>query len=706
MSVSPSSLNTERLLTKVSRWLRFWSIADGATITVCLAALVFWLSLVVDYLGDVWLDAGTGLRLLLSLIWLAAILGAFLYWIARRLSGTPSPSSLALIVERKRPDLKDRLLTAVEIGSGPHPYSAALVRHSVREAESRLSGFQVSSLFQRGPVIRRAVAAALLVASIGIFALAAPAVAETWARRVVLLDDVMYPRRSRLLVLNMEGPARKVARGRSFEILVESDETAVQPQRVWLRVRMLDSGERSRMYMTRTGKNQFRYVLRSVLEPIEFQVTGGDARTPKYRLETVEPPVIQEATVEITPPRYTERTSSRVAVAGSPIPIPHGSQVRAELRANKELVEISAEARGDCRIERTGANSFSLNLEMVENQSIRIQLVDLDGIPLEEPFPLDLAAIADEAPKITATRWGVSTAITPVASVPIDVVLSDDYGVDTAAIEYSADSSAKGSHDVELPAALATKFENRITLEVETLGLQPGQRLTMVIVATDADAIHGPKTGRSEPITFEIVTPEELLSRLATRELELRQRFEQVVAELREARVGLDLIRRQLDDPSEEAATSRRLNADRAVGTARKDSVETAAIATAFRGIVDELVLNRIGNSTLLERLESGVNRPMVFLVETGFPAAIAELSILVRATDKSDIEVALDASQSALDDLVARCEGILRAMAKLESFNEVVAMLRSIMDEQQGVLEETKKVRRDQIRKFLDLEE
>lgn len=699
--------NTARLLGQVRRSLRFWSLLDGVTIALCLTTLGFWISLALDYLADVWLDAPWGLRLGVSLVWLAALLAVFSYWVARRMGDAARQSSLALLVERKLPELKDRLLTAVELSSSQHPFSRSLVRESIREADSQLSGFQVSSLFERGPVIRRSLLVALLFASVVLLAAAAPAVAETWARRVVLLENVMYPRRSHLTVVGMPGPVQKIARGRSFEILVEAAQDSVVPKNVMVHVRMLQSGERSRVSMTKIGKYRFRYILRSVLEPIQFQVTGGDARTPEYRLETVEPPVIEEATVNIQPPDYTGRSASRVAVSGSPIPVPYASQVHVELRANKELVHMSAtNADGNLPLDRTGPSSFSVALDVRANQAIRVQLEDSDGIDLEEPFPLDLSAIVDEAPKITATRWGVSAAITSVASVPLDITITDDYGVASASMEYSVDAVAKGQQEVQMAEVRPTDVKDRITFEVDALNLQPSQRLTLAVVATDTDSIPGPKTARSESIPFEIVTPEELLSRLATRELELRQRFEQVTNELRDARAGLEMIRRQLSDASEEATTSRRLHADRAVGVARKDAVETAVIATSFQGIVDELVLNRVGNSTLLERLNTGVNKPMAFLVETGFPSAIIELSHLVQATDPAELEVALGASEASLDDLLARCEGILKAMAKLESFNEVVAMLRSIMEEQRGVLEETKKIRKDQIRQLLDLEE
>lgn len=696
MKRAPAASATDSLLRRVSRALRFWSLLEGASRAAIALVLLFWVSLAIDYAADVWFDAGFAPRAAASAAWLLAATGVLGYWVVRRLGRAPPRASLALLVERKRPDLFDQLLTAVELGSSKHPYSRSLVDAAARDAEAKLAGFRVSSLFNRRGVARIGLIALGLAATVASLAVAKPQAAEAWARRVVRLEPAQYPRRTRLAFLQPAEPARKVARGRGIDVIVEADAAGVVPDRVWLQLDM--QGASGRKSMTKVGANRFRHTLRAVLEPVEMHAYGGDARTPRRRIEVVAPPAISSARVAVRPPEYTGRPAATHPVAGAPIRVPAGSRAEVLLGANKPIASLTAKI-GDEALEaaRSGPASFTLALDVEEDAPIQIQLVDEDGISLDAPFPIELVATADAPPEIQAAAVGVSNAVTRVAVVPIRMRIEDDYGIRSVAVESAVDSDPPRVQPIEIPAGGATTVENLFAFETSPLGLNPGVRLSLAVLARDG-AEPESNSARSEAMQFEIVSPEELLARLAARELDLRRRFELILGELRESRDGLDAVRRLAGDDSDEANAGRRLNLDRSLANVRKNRAETEAIAAEFEWVVEEIVNNRIGNSSLLDRLRTGVVAPMTKLVGERFPDAEGRMALCAAAGEPAEQGRAVDAARVGLERLLGEAEAILQAMRKLESYNEVVSTLRSIIDDQSRLTDEARRLRKQKI--------
>ena len=219
--------------------------------------------------------------------------------------------------------------------------------------------------------------------------------------------------------------------------------------------------------------------------------------------------------------------------------------------------------------------------------------------------------------------------------------------------------------------------------------------LELTVVARDASPGAKERPGRSEPFRFEIVTAEELLSRLAVRELNLRQRFEQTVREIQG-------VRRSLEELRSAPGPADRLAVEAQWIQLRKNANETGGVGLEFRAVLQEMIHNRVTTTRLLERIEQGVVLPLEQASTEEFPDADRRLERLREQIDGPDRAAALDQSLASVDRVLARCDAILKGMLKLESFNEVVTMLRSILTEQQGLNEKTRQQRRKQVMELL----
>ena len=82
-----------------------------------------------------------------------------------------SARALALVLERRFPELGTRLITAVEMAEArsghESPLTSAMIERTIDEAARMSSALPLESVFDRAPLRRALVAAALLVGSVG-----------------------------------------------------------------------------------------------------------------------------------------------------------------------------------------------------------------------------------------------------------------------------------------------------------------------------------------------------------------------------------------------------------------------------------------------------------------------------------------------------------------------------------------------------------
>src|SRR5690606_16084143 len=159
---------------------------------------------------------------------------------------------------------------------------------------------------------------------------------------------------------------------------------------------------------------------------------------------------------------------------------------------------------------------------------------------------------------------------------------------------------------------------------VRPLELSVGQKLILTLFARDADDVTGPHENHGEVYSFNVVSAEELLAQLYDKEMNLRQRFEQIMAEVQETREDLAAQQERVreaagllsgpragaaDADGELSARRSALDAaaDRRLSAIRKNHTETRSIEELFGEIRAEMVNNRVDTSSALERIDEGI---------------------------------------------------------------------------------------------------
>src|SRR5262245_10316996 len=219
--------------------IRLYVGIEGVLALLLFLLAWFWLARLVDYgvfklfAFDWALDAPKALRVIALVLAISALIALLVTKIVLRLTRDFSDSSLALVLERRYPQiLGDRLITAVQLAdldwAKKYGYSTDMIKKTIDDVRVKIDEVPVQQVFNWRRLWRQA--GLFLALSLGLFLLSGAAVCaitktppkQFWneftdvsailAERDVLLQNTPWPRRAYIEVVNFPGDEMRIGR--------------------------------------------------------------------------------------------------------------------------------------------------------------------------------------------------------------------------------------------------------------------------------------------------------------------------------------------------------------------------------------------------------------------------------------------------------------------------------------------------------------
>lgn len=757
------------------RWrIRAYVWLEGLFLALVWVGLTFWAALALDYLPVlVGASEMPWQARAVILAGISLVLAYILYrWILRRAFVRLADHSMAVLLERRFQKFQDSLVTAVEMSERPDhavDFSKDMLLHSKEDALAQIGHVRLGEVFNFAPLMLSGLFAALLGGTIGLFAVFNLEALTLWSNRLYMLDTEPWPRSARVEVVGIEvlraaaapgesptsqvldfkGQAVKVAKGSNVKLRVHADAAArVVPEVCVLKYHTAES-DRGRVNMQRVGRARQGYQdytydgkpLKGILSTIDFDVLGYDHRTASYRIDVVESPAVVETQLycEFPPYMVNEKLSLRLPRTldlTTGMQLPRGTSINIRGRANKDLAEVrirnvdSGETTS-IDVGREGdRQSFSLPvIKLDQNLSLEVILLDTDGVLSERPHRVVVAAVPDEAPRVEILLEGIGSAITPDARIPVSGKVQDDYDVAKTWFELAAGDLDPHEFPIELAAAgkLSAAVDLReIRSEGEkALSLKPKDKLVLTVKASDKYNLEGAANiGSGDRYELDVVTPEELLALLETREAGMRRRFEQIIEEMTESRDSLLRVKSETPekgakgpaatavpgekplDPKEaeeRAKSLRLLFVQRALLQSSKSAQEVLGVSGAFREIREEIINNRIDSEDRKARLKDEVADPLEHVAKELFPELDKRLVDLEKQlAGAATADAAAQASIDQANEILLELDKVLQKLIKFETYNELIDIVRSLIAEQERLIDATKTQQKNEAKRDL----
>ncbi|HEV3024915.1 MAG TPA: hypothetical protein VGX76_20710, partial [Pirellulales bacterium] len=410
---------------------------------VVLAAAV--VLVLADYLLD-FQDRGVRFLALATLLTLGGWANYRFLWTALRASY--SELSLALKIERRFPQLKDRLASTVQFlaerEDDPQAGSAMLRRAVIAETAAALEQLDLSQVIQPRPVYRALAAAGGVAALAALLVAIGPNTARIGLVRLVYpLGEAAWPKTTHLAFVR---PIERIAQGQPFEIEVIDARDAPLPDEVFLHVRYTGEGGSPTEQVEPMRVLGDVMVLRkeNVMRPFDYRAVGGDDDSmPWARLEVVEPPAVDQLTISLAYPDYTgwpaeasdphirALVGTRVELAATTtkpirsavLHVENGPAIPASLAGDGQGFSIAAADGEAFIVEKSGSYWF--------------ELTDADGFSSGQQVRYEIRAVDDLPPSVSFEEPTANVFVTAEAAVPWRIAVKDDLAIHRLGFTYS-----------------------------------------------------------------------------------------------------------------------------------------------------------------------------------------------------------------------------------------------------------------------------
>ncbi len=689
---------------------------DAAAVLVATAAVLVFL--------DWWFRFSVPVRVTLLVLCLLGILGFLGVRMVRRWrSAGLDELSLAMHLDRYRPGIGQQIADVLQLpGLLDEPgtwASPAMVRLAVRQACDALAASDWRMLWNRK---RTSLHAAALVVALLLpvwFDVAAPDAARLSLARWLRGSNERWPQKTYLTVMGLDARGRFVVprdersvlevradlpmiehkgdrwvvggRGEPL-VLRHKPRQPMNPRSVVVRERTVEGTTRESV-MVETEPGHFRYEFPPGSDSSTFELTGGDDWIDPLALERVDRPALAETKVRVREPGATYSGFRTVDDPRQHLVFLPDTEVEMTLIGSEPIADarVRIQSGSSPGLRRIDDKTFTTNWTLREATTLEVALKSSRTGLDSRPAFLSVGLLRDREPRVTLRAVGVSTHVTPIATIPLSVGATDDFGL--AALRLQLDrTTVAGDKDkpetktkretvkVPLPGGEGGRpiLDHQAHHEVPLLAdpPPPGTILRFMGEADDRCA-RGAQTGRSTPLQFQVVPPEELFY-----EILLRQRSERV-----KFVAALETVEKQAPVLAGRPTSEDFLKVMRAV---HSGSRQLDQIGGRIADTLQEMKLNQVGSPKSHRLLQQGIIDPMKALNS----GPMTELRGLLQSLSGGGTQAGAseDAARRLHHEIVVKMKDILDQMSQWESFVDVVNQVAEVIRMQNQILKATEK--------------
>ena len=439
-------------------------------------------------------------------------------FLARPIRRPLSDDDVALLVEREHPELRDALVSTVQLSrqlDAPDLYtSRALIRSTIERTAQQAERLDFGRVVRTGPLVPLWV---LIAAFIGMGGLlmqnpTVAAYADTFYRRVVLGDvAAAYPKLVKLRVL-LEDFDVAVAKGDDLTVEIRVEDGAHLLEKLVVKTAFgADDALEEREVRSSDGII-YRKSYQNITDGFTFWVEDEvhDVVTPQYRVRVVQRPRVEGYEFFLRYPEYTGKPAE--ALTQPDLQVPVGTEVTYVVVANKALDEATLKleyerprarrarvesdpAEGEDVVEGpkpmflsdvgaaglAGGGAWETVGPALARQKVSVEadgrrvlvgrfVVSKDlrfhyGLLSKEPdgrgytngtkpVVFSVTALQDQRPTVNIPRPGRRKQVTPQARLPMVIEAKDDYGIQALELRHQTEREGTAREPEKVALAL------------------------------------------------------------------------------------------------------------------------------------------------------------------------------------------------------------------------------------------------------------
>ncbi len=665
-------------------------LIKGVLYAVAIVLTLFLAAVLLEHFG--WLSClARGLIFWLGIAAVAVVLAWFVVRPLLKMHGLGkriSHDEAARIIGRHFPEVSDKLLNLLQLMDGEE---SDLLVAAVEQKTAQLKPVPfLNAIDLKGN--RRYLKYALPpLAVLLLLLLVSPKTVTEPSKRIVNYNTVYE--RPAPFHFEIQQHELSVWPGNDFQLDVKVDGEAL-PNEAFINV------EGRRFKMSKLSPTLFQYTFKQVNRTQEFSLEAAGVVDGGHVLRMLPNPQVVSFRMVLSYPPYTGRKNETLVDIGDAA-VPEGTVVRwlFQTRDADSLHFSTFNTQSSLPTDANGRVEFSRRV--MGNMEYSFCVSNIPHSSLLTPHSSDtlryaLSAIADALPMIAVEEL--------VDSLHPDRRLfrgriKDDYGFSKLVFIHKttnpADTTRNAVSEAEIGLNGEASQEFYFSFNTAELILAPGDELNYWFEVSDNDAIHGPKTARSQVFEIKIPTADELDQMLAQSSTEVRQSADAQMSELQRLQEEINEMMRRLVDKKE-------LN-----WQDRKDLEQIAEKQKQVKAMMQQMQQQIQENNRLEQKYreqseqlmekQRELDRLMNEVMDEKMKETMAEIDRLMKEMDKQKVQQELEKIKLDNAELERQLDQNIELMKRLEiekKVEQTIQKMDRLAEEQRKLGDETEKAK------------
>lgn len=673
------------------------------------------------------------IRVALWGIFFLALSFTFSYFFLRPFIYKPSLEDLAVKVEAQYPELKNRLIGALQLYRhlevNPEGYSVQMIEKIIEQADEVSRDMNFREVVDKKPLGKISQISFALLGLTLIFTLV---FSSHFNRSLYLfshpLTQIEAPQKFFFDIFPGDAEVLKYS-----DVRVGIKTLGQKPQAInlywkneggdWneekLNREKIKPSKASAKNISRTQPGyDFEYILKQVKRDIYYFAKAEGIKSDEYKLQVVDRPRITNLKLYLNYPKYTQLKPQVFDLNDGNIEALAGTKVKIEAESNKELAKGSLVFSDSSKIEmKIEGKKASGKILLRKDDSYHIEVEDKSGNKNPEPIEYKITVKDDLSPSVEIIQPGEDRDLTEEMQQPLLIKGSDDFGFTNLLLVYQFVSDEKEEKNYKLPfkERLPGELHSDYLWDLSDMGIMPGDVIRYWVELYDNDNFSGPKKGTSSSYTLRHPSLEEIIGEIEeqregqlsfleknlTEHKELQKRFEELSSELFRQITALEGKSSQLSWEKQKELES----------LLQKQE----SLAENLKSLSEEVgkTCDRIeqGNLATLEMLEkmSELRRLFEELAPPELKEAMAKLQEALETLDRKLVREALQNMNLTSEELLKKLErtiALLKQMQIEQKMENLVKLAESLAQMQKSINEQMEKAKEEELSQLSNQEE
>lgn len=613
------------------------------------------------------------------------------YWVVRplvsyfKLGKVISHDRAAEIIGQHFSNVQDKLLNVLQLRRQASQYETDLLEASIEQKSKELSPVPFKAaidLTENRKYLRLALPPVFLLLGLLVFS----NIVQNSTHRLLLNNQEFEPKALFKIVLKNETPQVVQYDDYTLEVNVEGE---ALPQELFIEVDNL------KYKLEKINNNTFIYKFTKLPRDTDFRLKAGKFTSKKYTIDVMEKPNIASFDIDIKYPSYTGRKNELVSNIGD-LTVPAGTNLDWLFSAqNTDNIYIQFADGSREEATKSDEQNFAFSRRMLKDGQYKIKVAN-KNVPNGDSVTYTISVIPDMFPTIDVKSFQDSA---NMKMVYFAGDAADDYGIRGLNFHYELSRKNKivAQKSIPVPIAKGKQTTYDYVLDVKTLDLQPGDKLTYYFQVFDNDAVQGSKSARTITMYYEVPTLEEIAQNEEDNNKDIKSDIDKSIKELQNLKNNINKTQNNIlqkpnlnwqDRKELEKLIEQQKNVEENLKDAKEKLEENLKNQEEFNK--DKIDPELLEKQEVLEKLfEEVLNDEMKKLFE--------ELEKMLDKLDKEEIMENLKDMQMSNEEMQKELDRMMELFKQLEvekDMKDALDQLDSLAKKQEELSKETEKAK------------